>query len=119
LKQIKLDYWEECLSSSFEEHGVNATPEQFKAVAKDVQAGHDNYGMAFYSPPGNDRMADMEREWQKRYNTLKCEFDKYRKNAEMAVRISLKQPSDVNLSIGDDGEVTRCNGRISCIQWGR
>lgn len=40
------DYWEECLDSSFSEHGIAATPEQLKAIAEDVQVSHENYGMA-------------------------------------------------------------------------
>jgi hypothetical protein len=45
------DYWRECVASSFDEHGIVATPEQVAAVAADVQASHESYGTAFYHPP--------------------------------------------------------------------
>ena len=112
----RLDYWEECLDSSFEEHGVSATPKQLKAVAEDVQLSHDNYGMAFYSPPAGDRIAVIESEWKKKYDDLQREFDKYRGNAETAVKKALRQHSDANVSIGEDGEVTRYDGRSNRIQ---
>lgn len=39
-----MNYWEECLASSFEEHGIIATPEQIQSVAQDVDRGHELYG---------------------------------------------------------------------------
>jgi hypothetical protein len=82
----QLDYWEECLDPSSCEYGITVTLEQLKAIAADVQGGHENYGMAFYSPPAGDRIADIEREWKKKYDDLQREFDKYRGNAETAVK---------------------------------
>lgn len=41
------DYWEECIAISFEENNISATDEQIKNVAGDVEASHDNAGMAF------------------------------------------------------------------------
>lgn len=114
MKQI--EYWEECVASSFDEHKITATLSQLKAVANDVKGGHENYGMAFYSPPASDRMADIEREWKKKYNDLRREFDRYRHNAETAVKQALKQYDDANVSIGEDGEVTRYDGRTTRIQ---
>lgn len=46
----RLEYWEECLSQSFEEHGVTATRAQIAAIAADVEAGRDCMGMAFHVP---------------------------------------------------------------------
>jgi 23S rRNA A1618 N6-methylase RlmF len=112
----KTNYWEECLDSSFCEHGITVTPEQLKAVAEDVQGGHENYGMAFYSPPVGDRIADIKREWKKKYDDLQREFDEYRGNAETAVKQALKQYSDANISIGEYGEVFRYDGCTTQIQ---
>ena len=112
----KLDYWEECLASSFEEHGITVTKEQLKAIAEDVELGHDNIGMAFYSPPSSDRIADIEREWKKKHDNLQHEFDKYRENAKTAVKKALRQNDDVNVSIGEYGEVLRHDGRTEIIQ---
>lgn len=39
------NYWNECIQSSLEEHGVKATDEQINMIAKDVQIGHENFGM--------------------------------------------------------------------------
>lgn len=50
----QLDYWAECVASALEEHGVTATHEQIAAIAKDIQLSHENYGMAFYSPPASE-----------------------------------------------------------------
>ena len=41
-----MDYWEECISISFEDNGIKATKEQIQAVAGDVESSHENYGMA-------------------------------------------------------------------------
>jgi len=112
----ELDYWEECLDGSFEEHGVAVTTDQLKAIAEDIQIGHDTYGMAFYSPPASDRVADIEREYKKRHDDLQHEFDKYRANAETAVKKALHQCSDAQISIGDDGEVLKYDGRTEQIQ---
>ncbi len=43
-------YWAECLSQSFDEHGVSVTPEQLAAIAQDVQSAHEMHGQAFYQP---------------------------------------------------------------------
>ena len=110
------DYWEECLANSFEENGIIATQEQLKSITIDIQTNHENYGMAFYSPPSSDRVADIEREWKKRYDDLKREFNKYKENAETAVKKALRQCEDSSISIGEDGEVIRYDGRTKQIQ---
>ena len=46
----RLEYWEECLAQSFEEHGVTATREQIAAVANDVEGARDCMNMAFHVP---------------------------------------------------------------------
>ena len=50
------DYWKECLASSFEEHGISVPPEVLTRIANDVQGAHENYGMAFYSPPPGEHL---------------------------------------------------------------
>lgn len=110
------DYWEECLASSFEEHGVTTTPEQLKAITTDVENGHDNIGIAFYSPPLSDRISDIKKEWKMKYESLEREFAKYRGNAETAVKVALHQYSDAQVSIEENGEVFRHGGRTERIQ---
>ena len=50
------DYWTECVEAAFEEAAISATPEQVEAVAGAVEVSHDNYGMAFYTPPSGEHL---------------------------------------------------------------
>lgn len=111
-----LDYWEECISQVTDDCDLTLTSEQLTCIAEAVSGGHEHYGMAFYSPPDSDRYADIEREWQQKYKTLKSEFDAYRGNAEIAVKLALRQYRDANVSIGEHGEVLRHGGRTEIIQ---
>lgn len=111
-----LDYWKECISTGAEECDLELTGEQLECLAETAQGGHENYGMAFYSPPASDRLNDIEDEWRKKYNDLQADFDRYRDNAEKAVGRALHQYDDANISIGDHGEVYRIDGRHTQIQ---
>lgn len=110
------DYWRECVAVALEEVGVPATGEQIRQIAKAVEGGHDNYGMAFYSPPASDRIASIESEAKARLDSLRREYDEYRRNAEIAVRRALRQHSDTRLTIGEGGEVLRHGGRTERLQ---
>lgn len=112
----RVDYYQECLAEAFDEAGIQATPEQLKLCAEHVEGAADSVGMAFYSPPASDRYNEIEREWKRKYDTLRAEFDRYQGNAETAVKKALRQYSDANVSIGEHGEVTRYGGRIERIQ---
>ena len=112
----KLDYWAECISIAADECGLEITAEQLSELASSVQSGHENYGMAYYSPPSSDRFNQIDRDWQKRFDALQAEFEAYRGNAEKAVGKALRQYSDANISIGDHGEVFRHGGRTEQIQ---
>ena len=46
----KFTYWEECLESSFEEHGVIVSNIQLQDIARDVQNASENIGQAFHTP---------------------------------------------------------------------
>ena len=110
------NYWRECLTTAAEDSGFSIPDEQLAVLADAVESGHENYSMAFYSPPPSDRMSGIEREWKSKLSSLQREFDGYRKNAERAVKIALHQHSDSQVSIGEYGEVTRFGGRIERIQ---
>ena len=112
----KTDYWRECISISAEECALSLTDAQLACIADGVESGHENYGMAFYSPPTSDRVSNINREWELKYKELQKDFDKYRGNAETAVKQALKQRHDANVSIGEHGEVTLWGGRIERIQ---
>lgn len=110
------DYWQECISIAADECEVILTPEQLAYIADSVEAGHDNYGMAFYSPPSTDRINEIEREWRAKYAELQRQFDKYRNDAELAVKIALYQHRDAQVSIGEHGKVVLYDGRTDRIQ---
>ena len=109
------DYWRECVSNAAEECGAVLTPEQVNEIADSVQGAHENYGMAFYSPPPSDRIHAVEREGNAKLVALQAEFDAYRDNAETAVKRALRQHSKSQVTIGPRGEVTRWGGRIERI----
>jgi hypothetical protein len=112
----RTNYWEDCIAEAAEECGLTITSEQLSELAESVRIGHDNYGMAFYSPPASDRIHDIESKWQDKVNRLQREFDSYRSNAERAVKIALHQRADSNVTIGEYGEVFRHGGRTEQIQ---
>ena len=111
-----IEYWKECVSIGADDCGAELTDEQLDCIAGSVEGGHENYGMAFYSPPASDRLDSIEREWEAKYKALQKEFDKYVGDAETAVRHALRQHRDATISIGERGEVTRHDGRSEVIQ---
>jgi len=110
------EYWKECISISADECGLSLTDEQLECLASSAEGGHENYGMAFYSPPASDRMNEIEREWKMKHAALQREFDIFRGNAETAIKKALRQRSDANVSIGEYGEVFCHGGRTEQIQ---
>lgn len=110
------DYWRECVADAAEECGATLTTEQVNAIAHSVEGAHENYGMAFYSPPSSDRVSEIEREGNAKLARLQAEFDAYRNDAETAVKRALRQWPDANVGIGKNGEVNRYGGRIERIQ---
>ncbi len=110
------EYWEECISEAANQCNLTLTPEQLKCLAENVQCNHENYGMAFYSPPASDRCNEIDREWKRKFDVLQREFGSYKGNAETAVKKALRQHTDANVSIGEYGEVTRYGGRTERIQ---
>ena len=112
----ELDYWKEFISLGAEECELALTSEQLAMLAESVQGGHENYGMAFYSPPASDRLNDIEREWKTKLKRLQDEHDAYRNNAETAVKRALRQHDDSLVTIGEYGEVLRHDGRTTQIQ---
>lgn len=114
-RDIVLNYWEECISNAAEDCGLAITPEQVTALANDVKSAHENYGMAFYSPPSTDRIQAIEREGNAKAARVQAEFDAYQRGAEKAMKRALRLFSDVNISINEKGEVHRYGGRITQI----
>lgn len=111
-----LDYWQECISNAAEDAGLSMTADQLKQIAESVEAGHDNYGMAFYSPPSSDRLNDIKREYEDKIKALELKLLSERRNAETAVRQALGRYRDAQISIGEHGEVFEHGGRTTQIQ---
>lgn len=110
------DYWRECIEDAMTECGATLTKDQLFQIADAVQGAHENYGMAFYSPPPGERSAAIEDEWKEKVARLQKELDTYRKNAETAIKQALHQHPETKVSIGKYGEVTRTCGRTERIQ---
>jgi hypothetical protein len=109
------EYWIESVQIAVDEAHAHLTEEQIEYIASSVQAAHENYGMAFYSPPSSDRINAIESEWRAKYNELQKELDKYRENSESAVHRLARLHRDTTVSIGDHGEVTAYNGRSGTL----
>lgn len=100
-----MDYWRECIESSFEEAGITASEEQVEAVAGDVQVAHENYGMAHgYDAIPNPRDADIDR-LKARIRDLERERDQvemnFRQNVARRHRCDLTQ-----VELGENGDAT-------------
>jgi hypothetical protein len=100
-----LDYWKETLSQAAEECGLTLTEEQLTCLADAAEGSHENYGMAFYSPPDSDRIADIERGWKAKVEAAEASAERYRsdfvRNICMRHRV---EPSQVTLE--GNGEAT-------------
>ncbi len=112
-----LEYWKECISIAANDGGFELSNEQIDQLASGVLGGHENYSLAFYSPPSSDRLDQIEREWLKKYQALEQEFAQYRKGAETAIRRALprKLYPDDQVSIGPNGDVFSHGGRTEQI----
>jgi 23S rRNA A1618 N6-methylase RlmF len=105
------DYWIDCITDALYECDASLRPDQISYVAEAVQNNHENYGMAFYTPPSSDRVYDIEKQHEEKYKKLQKEFDEYRNNAESALKKALKQKKDSNISINENGDVFSYEGR--------
>lgn len=110
-----LNFWKDVLSDGACEVALTLTDAQLTKLAEYASGAHENYGMAFYSPPDSDRLNAIEREWKARYSALETEFNNYRGTAEGAVKRILNVHRDDNVSIGGDGHIRRHGGRTDII----
>ncbi len=110
------EYWAECLAIAAGECDLKLTSEQLDYMAEAADSAHECYGMAFYSPPDSDCIGEIERQASNRLKELQAEFDRYKDNAETAVKQALRQHRDENVTIGEYGEVLRHGGRTTRIQ---
>lgn len=115
-----VDYWQETFEISMEEAGcgellAQITSEQRREIAAGIEGSHDNYGMAFYSPPSSDRYNEIEREWKAKYQRLEREMEQEREGAEKAIRRAYRLYPDRSVTITKDGEVFAHGGRTTQI----
>jgi hypothetical protein len=114
------EYWQEAVETALDEMGLyslveSMTAEQRAELGKALASSHQNYGMAFYSPPPSDRISAIERDYKARIKELEQDAERYRETAERTVGRILRQRPDALITITDDGEVLRSNGRIERI----
>ena len=109
-------YWRDCIETAAEECGLKLTPEQLDSLVSSAEAGHEHYGLAFYSPPARERLDEIEASWRARLKTLQTDFDSYRQNAERAVKQAFNLSNDESIDIKAHGEVVLYGGRTSRIQ---
>lgn len=108
-------YWQECVSNAAEECSAPITQEQISAIAYAVEIAHENYGMAFYTPPASDRLAVIESEAKAKLARLQDEFDAYRRGSERAIKRALNAYPDTQVTIATNGDVFRHGGRTEQI----
>lgn len=116
MTQSTTEYWREAVGQSADENGIVLTTEQINAIAADMESAHENYGMAFYSPPPSDRISVIESECAAKIKRIESERDEERENVRVALCRALRQHSDARLSVGEYGEVLRHDGRTERIQ---
>lgn len=71
-----IDYWAECLANAAEGAGIDLTSDQIKTLADAVADGHENYGMAFHTPPAGEHLvseiAQLKRRLQDEQAKVQC-----------------------------------------------
>lgn len=111
-----IDYWKEAILCSLDECGIYLTEEHLEHVASVVERAHESYGMAFYSPPSEDRFSVMKREYEAKIKAVEARLEQYEERAETAIKRALGQHHDTPVRIGEYGEVFRTDGQTTQIQ---
>ena len=100
-----LEYWTECIETAADECGAVLSADQAKFIAEAAESAHENYGMAFYSPPPSDRISAIQRECDAKVKAAQDEADRMR--SDFVANVCMRRncdPSDVELEGG--GRVT-------------
>ena len=108
-------YYQESFELALEAMGLGhiieqLTPEQRLEIGESLSVSADHASDAFCTPPSSDRIANIERDWQTKYNELADEFAKFRSNAETAVKRSLNLKAWHDVVIKDHGLVEVIEG---------
>lgn len=101
----RVDYWMECIAEAAQECDADLTESQLECIAESVAMGHECYGMAFYTPPPSDRIAEVEREWKKKYDKLKKRFDDFMERYDKGIRNLAGLRKGAHYDVHEDGEI--------------
>lgn len=104
-----MDYWKECVATALDECGLVATDEQIESIARDVEGGHENYGMAH----GHDCIPNpVEWRGKEELRMLKREI-KQRENWELSTKPcrACTTTGSVRDGWGRDMTCSDCNGK--------
>lgn len=92
-----MNYWDECIRTSFEENGIIATEEQIKAVVKDIEGAHETYGMAYghdcIPNPLSVEIQALEQKLRKAEGQIDKERLDFKKNVAMRHHCDISQVS--------------------------
>lgn len=116
----RADYYQEAFEEALHAEGLSEllnlmTTVQRANIGSALAISVECASMAFYTPPASDRYAEIERDWKAKLARLQTEFDRYRDGSESAMRRALRTHYDTNLSITEEGEVYRHDGRTERI----
>ena len=81
------DYWREVVMNAADGCDLELTREQRESMADAMSAAHDRYGLAFYTPPSSDRMAEIEAEHKREVTRLRAEMDAYRATVQEGLKV--------------------------------
>lgn len=74
--EMLLDYWKECVSEAAIDCGAQLSREQIDCIARTCKGAHENYGMAFYTPPSEHRpdpeVQRLKRELEYEKSLVQC-----------------------------------------------
>ena len=100
-----MDYWFECISEAFNEHGIVATKEQIQSVADDVKVANENHGTACgYDAIPNPRDAEIDKLKQQ---LKKMEANRDQAELDFKKNVAMRRGCQVqDVSLDGDGHVT-------------
>lgn len=120
MSDARAEYWREAVMMAFEGAGLwdaikDIPMEKLMQVGEALEVSAEHQGMAFYSPPASDRIADIEREWKGKIARLQAEHDRYVETTGKTLGRILRQHSDTPVFMTENGNVYRSGGRTEQI----
>lgn len=103
----KRNYWKGCMAQAAEECDLTLMDDQLQYLANAAEAAHEQYGMAFYSPPSGNGQNHEDAARKKRVTDELQRVKDQRDAYEMALRRALGLHSDDNIRVDRFGSVTQ------------